>query len=400
MYDRGYGKQPKEKVLVLAGSLGHGHLQAAHAIREAARTWCPQEAEVHVVDYLEQVSPHLHTVGSYCFVQWLKMFPNMYGLLFEMTRRDHRFSQLIKNVPLTRLRPLIKLIRKLQPTIIVSTFPAASAAVSRLKERGAVQCGLVTVITDHTDHSFWIHPHTDRYLVGSEEARAKLAGQGIPASRIEVSGIPVRPEFYGSYDKAALRRRHGLDTKRMTVLLMGGGCGLLDPEFFRAMEETDWAADMQFIVICGRNERLRRHLEEWAASSPLQIRVEGYVQPVHEYMAMSDLLITKPGGVTTTEAVVQRLPLLIYKPLPGQEMDNIRYLVRKGLACQAEIPEDLVSQLSSFASRPEALQWMSVRAQAERQHTHARVLEAILQVERHPIVPRRTARLRFRRNYV
>ncbi len=79
MYDRGYGKQPKEKVLVLAGSLGHGHLQAAHAIREAARTWCPQEAEVHVVDYLEQVSPHLHTVGSYCFVQWLKMFPNMYA---------------------------------------------------------------------------------------------------------------------------------------------------------------------------------------------------------------------------------------------------------------------------------------------------------------------------------
>lgn len=120
----------------------------------------------------------------------------------------------------------------------------------------------------------------------------------------------------------------------MTVLLMGGGCGLLDPDFFRAMEEADWAADMQFIVICGRNERLQRHLEEWAASSPLHVRVEGYVQPVHEYMAMSDLLITKPGGVTTTEAVVQRLPLLVYKPLPGQEQDNIRYLVRKGLACR------------------------------------------------------------------
>ncbi len=115
-----------------------------------------------------------------------------------------------------------------------------------------MQCGLVTVITDITDHSFWIHPHTDRYLVGSEEARAKLAGQGIPACRIEVSGIPVRPEFYGSYDKAALRSRYGLDPNRMTVLLMGGGCGLLDPDFFRAMEEADWAADMQFIVICGR----------------------------------------------------------------------------------------------------------------------------------------------------
>ncbi len=124
------------------------------------------------------------------------------------------------------------------------------------------------------------------------------------------------------------------------------------------------------------------------------------MQPVHEYMAMSDLLITKPGGVTTTEAVVQRLPLLVYKPLPGQEQDNIRYLVRKGLACQAEDPEDLVSQLSSFASRPEALQWMSVRAQAERQHTQAACWKRFCRLNGTRLCRARQQDSAFRRNYV
>ncbi|MFW5433470.1 MGDG synthase family glycosyltransferase [Paenibacillus apiarius] len=392
--------QRKAQVLVLTGAIGHGHVQTANAIRESAAAWFQEEVDVRVVDYMEQMAPHLHGVGSYCFIQWLKLFPNMYGYLFEMTRKDRGLAQLLKSVRLTSLRPLSKLVQRMRPDVIVSTFPAASAAVSKLKERGLVDCPAVTVITDHTDHSFWLHPYTDLYMVGSEEARNVLVAQGISAARIEVTGIPVRPAFYNTYDKQELRERRGLDGSAMTVLMMGGGCGLLDASLLRELEKAPWARSMQFIVICGRNERLQHQLARWAGQTTLRVHIEGYVEAVHEYMAMSDLMITKSGGVTTTEAVVQKLPLLVYKPLPGQEQDNIRYLLRNGLARRAKSADDLLSKLASFEAQPEQLERMRERAQAERQHTPVSALQAILNVLHQPAVLPKAAGQWFRRRRI
>ncbi|MDZ7543691.1 galactosyldiacylglycerol synthase, partial [Clostridium perfringens] len=137
----------------------------------------------------------------------------MYGTLFEWMRKDRKLAQFIKNVRLTSLRPLAKLIRETDPTIVVSTFPAASAAISKLKERRIINCPTATVITDHTDHSFWLYPYTDMYLVGSEHAKQKLEQQGIRSSKIVVTGIPVRPAFYDAYNKEELRVQHGLHTE-------------------------------------------------------------------------------------------------------------------------------------------------------------------------------------------
>ncbi|EPY09712.1 MULTISPECIES: MGDG synthase family glycosyltransferase [Paenibacillus] len=380
----------RAKVLVLSGSIGHGHMQTAQAIKETAERWYGTEADVHVVDYMEQVSPHLHSVGTYCFVQWVKLFPSMYGYLFNMTRKDRKLAQLLKGVRFTSLRPLIKLVEQMKPTVIVSTFPAASAAVSKLKERGMIDCPAVTVITDHTDHSFWLHPYTDLYLAGSEDAKTQLIEQGVPQSRIQVTGIPVRPAFYESYSKTELRKKYELDSSKLTVLLMGGGCGLMDPSMLDVIEQAGWAQDMQFIIICGSNDKLRSQLERWAESSPLHVRIEGYVKPVHEYMAMSDLMITKSGGVTTSEAVVQQLPLLVYKPLPGQEQDNIRYLLRSGVACCAEDAEELVAQLSIFSRHPETLQWMRERAQEEAPRSPFHAMDAIVNAQRHSLSRRHT----------
>ncbi len=388
-------------ILVLTGSLGHGHIQTANAIRDIVAQRFGEDVNVHVVDYLEQMAPHLHGVGSYCFVQWLKHFPSMYGYMFEMTRKDRGVAQFVKNVRLTSLRPLSKLIRELTPDVIVSTFPAASAAVSKLKERGITHCPAVTVITDHTDHSFWLHPYTDLYMVGSEAARTKLIRQGINPSYIEVTGIPVRPEFYEQYDKQALRANYLLQPDKMTVLLMGGGCGLMDLSILEALEHEQWAKHLQFIIVCGNNDKLRRQLQQWASSSPLHLRIEGYVKPVHEYMAMSDLIITKSGGVTTAEAIAQQLPLLVYKPLPGQERDNIRYLVRNGLACRAKGSDDLVRQLAYLAANPEKLQRMGDRALTERGRMQADSAEAILRMAQQTAVrPQPTAKRWMRRNAI
>ncbi|MGZ9585737.1 MGDG synthase family glycosyltransferase [Paenibacillus marinisediminis] len=390
-------KTHRTKVLVLTGSLGHGHVQAASAIEELMRKRYGNHIEVQIVNYLEQMAPHLHMVGSYCFVQWLKHFPGMYGTLFEWMRKDRKLAQFIKNVRLTSLRPLAKLIRETDPTIVVSTFPAASAAISKLKERRIINCPTATVITDHTDHSFWLHPYTDMYLVGSEHARQMLENQGIRSSKIVVTGIPVRPAFYNTYNKEELRVQHGLHTEKLTVLLMGGGCGLLDPAILHALESAAWAKDLQVVVVCGHNDKLQRELQHWSEKVSLNVHIKGYIDNIHEYMAMADVMITKSGGVTTAEAIAQHLPLIIYKPLPGQEQDNITYLLKTGLASVAEDVPSLLKCLSRFTAQPELLKEMRQAVQQEQSGTEQDPIDVIMQLKCLPAPAMRTAPSWFRR---
>lgn len=372
------------KVLVLTGSLGHGHMQTANAIKETIQQRYGNHAEVQIVDYLELTSPHLHSVGSYCYVQWVKHFPSMYGGLFELTRKERRFAQAIKSMRLTSHRRLAKLIQVMEPTVVVSTFPSASAAVSKLRERGIITCAAATLITDHTDHSFWIHPYTDLYMVASEQAKYMLIHQGIAPNRIAVTGIPLRPAFYNKYDKYALREQYQLKKNKLTVLIMGGGCGLLDPAVLESLEGASWAKNLQIIVICGNNERLQQHLQHWADRASIDVVIKGYIDNIHEYMAMSDLMITKPGGVTTSEAVAQRLPLIVYKPLPGQEQDNIDYLLHTGLACRARDVDGLLKRLSSFAKQPEQLEIMRLNAETACAPIEHDAIEVLMELERMP----------------
>lgn len=356
----------RTKVLVLTGSIGHGHKQAANAIQETMKQRYGDQAEIIIVDYLEQSAPYLHNVGSYCFIQLLKYFPSTYGVLFEWTRKDRKLAHLIKSVRLTSVRPLVRLIRELQPTVIVSTFPAAAAAVSKLRERSIITCPTATVITDHTDHSFWIYPFTDLYMVGSEHAKNKLIQQGVDHKHISVSGIPVHPAFYAAYEKQELRKQHGLRSDKMTVLLMGGGCGLLDPAILHTLEASPTANKIQIIVVCGNNVRLQQQLSQWSQQVAMDVHVHGYVTNMHEYMAMADVMITKSGGVTTAEAIAQHLPLIIYKPLPGQERDNIEYLLQTGLACCARDLKELRTCITDFVDNPSKLEQMRHSARIER----------------------------------
>ncbi|WP_195573853.1 MGDG synthase family glycosyltransferase [Paenibacillus sp. 1001270B_150601_E10] len=380
-------KQQPVKVLVLTGSIGHGHIQTANAIRDTAARRFGRQVDVQIVDYLEQVAPHLHGVGSYCFIQFLKMLPSMYGMAFEMTRKDRMLAQMIKRVRFTSLKPLTKLIQDSKPDVIVSTFPAASAAVSKLKEKGVVSVPSITVITDHTDHSFWLYPYTDLYMVGSDNARRMLIAQGIDPKSIEVTGIPVRPPFYETYDKVALREKHGLSQDKMTVLLMGGGCGLMDPSMLENLEYSvpELTEKTQFIIVCGSNEKLRHQLDAWSATTSLSIHVKGYVQDIHELMALSDVMITKSGGVTTAEAMALQLPLIVYKPLPGQEQDNIRYLVHNGLAQCAHNAAHLTYILSELAEHPSLLEKMSERAAEERSKMKGDALALMLELRDQPV---------------
>lgn len=368
------------KILILSGPLGHGHKQTAKSIAEVSKL-TRDDVEVEVVDYMELTSPHLYQVGTFCYSTWVRTFPGMYGFLYNKTRKENLMIKVVKKVRGSRLRALENFIAEMNPSIIVSTFPPAAAAVSQLKARGGISCPTVTIITDHTDHSYWLNTYTDQYLVGSQRVARALTAHGIPQSRIEVTGIPVRPAFYKPYNKERLREKYNMHPTKTTVLVMGGGWGIIPSSFLRFVQQDQWKDSVQLIVICGQNEKLREKLQRIARSTQVDMKILGYVEQIQEYMALSDLMITKPGGISTSEALTQQLPMLLYKALPGQEEDNVQYLLDSGLAEYAPTEEMLQQKFMELIQHPERLRSIRHRAQTEKRHSPYNAFSAIMKLE-------------------
>lgn len=360
----------RRTILILTGDLGDGHKQAARALAEAAGFVGPN-VQTEVVDFMEWTHPHLHGFNRFCYMQWVQKFPSIYGYLFQKTREFNSLSNLFKKIRFFGLSRMLSLLHTVRPSVVVSTFPSAAAAMSVLKTNGWTDVPTVTVITDHTDHSYWIHPGTDRYIVGSGHVRNALRRNGVPDSRITVTGIPVRQPFAREYDRRALCRRYGLDPELPTVLAMGGGDGLIGRDLAELLKGGALPAPMQFIFVCGRNLKLKQLLENELSQSPHRILVTGYVDYIHELMAVSDLLVTKPGGLTTSEALSLELPMVLYKPLPGQEEDNAAYLTEAGLALQADSEEDLTAKLIRVFQNPQILNKIKERARQNQTKTAA-----------------------------
>ncbi|MBU8918419.1 glycosyltransferase [Bacillus sp. FJAT-29953] len=347
----------KEKILILTGNYGDGHIQVANALNEAIQIRFP-DLEPVVFDFMEWVHPYSNQVSRFIYLQGVKKFPQVYGYIYQKTRRVNTFSKMMKTILSTGLGRMKKLLEEVEPTVVVSTFPLAAAVMSKLKSFGLTDIPTVTTITDHTDHSCWIYPYTDQYIVGSKLVRDALISLGVEKKRIAHTGIPIRQQFSQTFKREEICEKYGLDPQMPTVLVMGGGCGMIGDGSSTIQEFDALPQPIQLIVVCGHNEKLRLQLKEKLKNSKHRIHLTGYIDYVHELMAISDLMITKPGGVTTFEAIAMELPMLLYKPIPGQEQDNAKFLVRSGVAVQAKTDRDLTNQLSKLLSTPKLLHQM------------------------------------------
>jgi processive 1,2-diacylglycerol beta-glucosyltransferase len=347
-------KQPN--ILILSGDLGDGHKQAANAIKEASQLLSP-EASVIIEDFVKLTHPRMHRWLKHAFLTGIKSFPFIYGYLYHKTRNTQP-SRLLKRFNLLGLGRLLELINSQRPDAIVCTFPVAAAAVSLLKSSGVLSIPSVTVITDYTDHAYWVHPCTDLYLVGSYKVRRSLMNKGVPEEYIRVTGIPIKSAFHCNYDKTEVRKRHGLAPERSTILIMGGGYGMISEELIELLKSPDYSKEWQWIIVCGHNDTLRLSLQETLKESPHRVTITGFVETIHELMASADLLITKPGGLTTSEALAVGLPMLLYRPLPGQEQENAKYLTETGTAELVRRSSDLSSSLKRLLDSPWELKKM------------------------------------------
>jgi processive 1,2-diacylglycerol beta-glucosyltransferase len=207
---------------------------------------------------------------------------------------------------------------------------------------------VAAIVTDFAVHGFWIHRNIDRYVVATGAMRDSLLSRHVRPEAIEVSGIPVRPEFVRSQEpREALRERLDLPRDRYIVLLMGGGLGIAPLEgMLRALDAV--RVPLAAVVVAGKNARIGRRLTNAAESVGHPVRVLRFVDNVYDYMHAADVLVTKPGGLSTAEALVAQVPLVLCKALPGQEERNARVLVEAGAAARASETSELPAMLEAI----------------------------------------------------
>lgn len=318
-------------VLILSGKFGMGHWAAAEALRERVLEQYP-EAQVSLCDLWEEaLSPDSARVLYRGFSLLVRYSPRIYNAVHRIT--EDMMTPAYLSTPF--YPQLKRLLRDTSPEWIISTHPVCAQAVYYYKRRQGRSFVAATCVTDVTCHSEWIHPYTDFYMVPSDSVRDGFIEKGISPEHIWVTGIPVRQSF---------RQVQAVPpTPKRRLLIMGGGLGLIprDPAFYAALSSLK---DVETTVITGRNLRFAAYL---CTHFPA-LRVHGYVTNVSDFMANSDLLLSKPGGITVFEAISAGLPIAAWEPFLEQEQHNADFLVDQRLG--VVVPHDTAACLPALLS--------------------------------------------------
>jgi processive 1,2-diacylglycerol beta-glucosyltransferase len=331
---------PQTKVLFCYISHASGHQRAAEAVMGELRRRQPS-VQCEGINSISYSNPVFGKIISKLYIQLLKMAPQVWDYLYDNPYVEKATRDLREVLSLFNTRRIAKVLLKHRPHCLVCTQAVPVGLLSAMKERGLIKAPLVGIITDFGVHKYWISSQVDLYLVPSSEVRRRMVRLGVPEERIRVTGIPVDSHFAGRGDRRAERVALGLAPYRPTILIMGGNYGLgpLD-EAVHALRRLPLG--IQLLVVCGNNRALLRKMNR-RFGSDRHVRVVGITRSVHRLMDAADLLVSKPGGLTTSEALAKGLPMVMIEPIPGQEERNAQYLLRHGAAESAETLDDLVS---------------------------------------------------------
>jgi len=335
------GPQAKAKagprIAILHATAGSGHKRAAESLAAALSQMQPS-AIVREVDTLVFASGLYRGTYAASYNAMAARAPRLWGVLYHSwASAPVNKSTAPVRLALDRmnLRRLVRVVESESPDAVICTHFLPIEALSPRRGGGRLRVPLYCVITDFAAHPFWAFPHVDRYFVASAELATELAGLGVPSERIEVTGIPVDPKFARTIGRAEARARLGLDLERPVVLVMGGGGGV-GPLAEVAVQLAALPPRPQVLVMCGMNRPLRAKIESLPEAKAGAIKALGFTRDVDVLFEACDLAVGKAGGLTCSEALAKGLPLVIFKPTPGQEVRNARYLEAAGAAFHAD----------------------------------------------------------------
>ena len=342
-----------KKVLIMSASTGGGHNRAARAIKEEleSRTIDNMSIECEIVDSLKLVNNTMDKVISRGYEKSALYTPKAYGSVYRFSETTIASKNEFKTNPLTSLmaRKFKHLLNESTPDLIIGTHPFPMIALSTLKKNNNIHSlslsesfykstkvdipPMISVLTDYTTHSTWIQNEIDYYIVGHEYVKELLVYEGVDSEKVKAFGIPVEKSFLSHRDRETVLTELGLSPEKLTVLLMGGSFGAGNiKETLEDLIAID--RDFQILVITGRNEHLKDKLSKMLDSTihNKNICLLGYTNKMNDILASIDVLISKPGGLTTTEALLNDVPMIVPYFIPGQEEENLDFLTNCGAA--------------------------------------------------------------------
>ncbi|HEX9961179.1 MAG TPA: glycosyltransferase [Pyrinomonadaceae bacterium] len=370
-----------KKILILSASVGNGHTRAAQALEKTFRLK-NAAAEIRHEDTLDFTNPLFRQIYGKSYIDLVNNMPEVLGWMYD--QMDEPWKNEKRRLFLEKLntQPLVKMLREYQPDWIVCTHFLPAEIISDLKTKGKLNCPQAIVVTDFDLHALWLCRNYERYFVALDETKFYLETLGFPAEKISVTGIPIDPLFAETKDKPEMREKYNLDADKPTIILSAGGFGVGRIEILLKSLQAI-RQPVQILAMCGRNEELKNKLAQApVANENCRIVPVGFTTEMDEYMSASDLVVGKPGGLTTCEALAKGLIFVIVNPIPGQEERNSDHLLENGAGIRCNNPATLGYKVEQLLQDEERLNFMKANARRfARPNAANDIVETLLKIE-------------------
>ncbi|MFL5242507.1 MAG: MGDG synthase family glycosyltransferase [Gemmataceae bacterium] len=324
-----------KRILVLSASVGAGHLRAAQAMELALRQAHP-DLYVQNVDVLQMTNAAFRRLYGKAYLDLVNKAPHVLGYFYDLMDKPsrsgkHRSDRLRLALEKVNLRAFMRFLQEEPWDLVINTHFLPAEIIASLRKQKKLELPQVTVTTDFETHRLWVNQPCDGYFTATEEGGQYLQNWGVSGETIATTGIPVHPVFSEAKDRSALLAKHGLAGDRPIVLQLAGGFGVGPIEkLYRALLEID--VPLQVISITGRNESAKTQLDAIKTPSRHCAKIVGFTPEIDEFMRVADLVMSKPGGLTTSETLACGAAMVIVNPIPGQESRNSDYLLENGAA--------------------------------------------------------------------
>ncbi|MBR3162626.1 MAG: glycosyltransferase [Clostridia bacterium] len=350
------------KILIFYASYGGGHLSAAKSIQSYINENYP-ENQTELIDCMKYVNKPIEKMTTAAYREMAKKAPWVWGKIYDKSQKGALAHISTRSNTIMAIK-LLKLLRAEQPDLIISTHPFSSQMCSYLKRKGKVTAKLATIMTDFAPHDQWLvgKEYTDFFFVANDKMKEYLTKQNINEKNVFVTGIPLSSKFLKKFNKIEIFKLFNLNPLKQTILFFAGGeFGLGKSQtldIFKCIVKN--FNNIQMIAIAGKNEKMQEMFKEYVKKFNKEdsIKILPFTDKVPELMAISDLVITKPGGLTITESLASSLPIIVISPIPGQEEENAEYLEEKGIAVWIRKHDDAYTILQKILNDQEKLERM------------------------------------------
>lgn len=314
-------------VLILTAATGGGHIRASNALEKYFKeNDC--SINVNIVDTFKYISPILDKTITNGYLYLTKKTPKLYGKLYKLSNEKPLMNSYVNRMNTVFAKKLMPLINDFKPDVIVTTHPFSTEMIDYLKRKNKINIPVICIMTDYGSHSAWIRKNINYYIVSNDEMVEELVSSGVNRNKIYSFGIPIEEDFYTSKNNEICVDE---DKDRKVILMMAGSFGVKN--IFKIYEDIiDIDYDFDLIIITGKNKKLYEKFQEKINENNKNIKLIYFTKEIVKYMKCADMIVTKPGGLTITEALACNIPLVIFDAIPGQEEENADFLVKNNMA--------------------------------------------------------------------